>query len=397
MDERELRVRLRAIREPAPPPDLRSRLERDIPGSSRQPESVWWPERAWTMARIGTVTASTAAVGVAAWLALSFGLGPGGTVAFAAVLEPVAQATAQAGAAHVVLEMLTREGEDFSFVNLDGDMQPVEAWLELPKTPGDSGRARLDKPDRIYVFDGAETVFYHPHRREAYRVVGAGVDMDVFWPAAWVREIQNRPAEGIEVLAHEESSDRGRILLREKAAPGRRLEPSFLGDFDRETEVVWDLATQRLLELRRWVYVEDRRRLFSELTSIEYLDSIADDTFRLDLPADVRWGGVTDVALDVAALGPREVAVRLFEAALKGDRRMLEQLCPSPATVDFLLDASTRPSELLFIGEPFRSGDYPGVYVPYKVRYGARGLVKEHNLALRDDNPMKRWVYDGGI
>jgi hypothetical protein len=187
------------------------------------------------------------------------------------------------------------------------------------------------------------------------------------------------------------------MLLREHAAPGRRLEPSFLGDFDRETEVVWDLATQRLLELRRWVYDGDQRRLFSELTSVEYLDSIEDDTFRIDLPADVRWGGVTDAPADIAALGPREVTVRLFEAASKGDRPMLEQLCPSPATVDFLLDVTHRPSELLFVGEPFRSGDYPGVYVPYRVRFGPDGRVKEHNLALRDDNPMQRWVYDGGI
>jgi hypothetical protein len=161
------------------------------------------------------------------------------------------QATARVGAVHVVLNMLTREGEDFSFVNLDGDMQPVEAWIEWPAIPGDAGRARLDKPDRIYVFDGEETVFYHPRRREAYRAVGAGVDMDPFWPAAWVREILNRPANKVEVLAREESAGRGRMLLREHAAPGRRLEPSFLGDFDRETEVVWDLATQRVHHPRR--------------------------------------------------------------------------------------------------------------------------------------------------
>ncbi len=46
-------------------------------------------------------------------------------------------------------------------------------------------------------------------------------------------------------------------------------------------------------------------------------------------------------------------------------------------------------------GEPFRSGDYPGVYVPYKVRFSAG--VREHNLALRNDNPQNRWVYHGGI
>jgi hypothetical protein len=391
MDVRELKRRLRAIREPAPPPELRDRLERGIPDSPRQPESAWWPERSWTMAKIGAVTVSAAAIGAAGWIAATLFLGPGGTTtAYAAALEPVAQATARTNAVHVILRMLTREGEDFTFVNLGGELQPVEAWV-------DSGRARMDKPDRITVFDGKETVFYHPSRREAFRSAGSGIDTDLFWPAAWVREIQSRPGGEVEVLSRDTSGGRGRILLREKAAPGRRLAPSFLGDFDRETEVVWDLETQRLLGLRRWVYTGDQRRLFSELLSVEYLDAIPDERFRLELPADVRWGGISEAPAVFASLGPREIAARLFDAAVKGDRKTLEILCPSPATVDFLLDAKTRPSELLFLGEPFRSGEYPGVYVPYKVRYGPQGSVRAHNLALRDDNPALRWVYDGGI
>jgi hypothetical protein len=65
--------------------------------------------------------------------------------------------------------------------------------------------------------------------------------------------------------------------------------------------------------------------------------------------------------------------------------------------VDWLLEEAHRPTELLFLGEPFRGGRYPGVYVPYRVRFGKEGQVKEFNLALRNDNPQRRWVYDGGI
>ena len=61
--------------------------------------------------------------------------------------------------------------------------------------------------------------------------------------------------------------------------------------------------------------------------------------------------------------------------------------------VDWLLD--NRPSEVLFIGDPFRAGGYPQVFVPYRVRFGEE--IKEFNLALRNDNSQNRWVFDGGI
>mgnify|MGYP006191214323 CR=1 FL=1 len=35
---------------------------------------------------------------------------------------------------------------------------------------------------------------------------------------------------------------------------------------------------------------------------------------------------------------------------------------------------------IAFIGEPFRSGSYAGVYVPYEVRIGDRGAVRKANL-----------------
>jgi len=393
MRDRELKRRLRAIREPSAPPSLEARLEQDIPESAWQPESWWSPRRWWTMA------AASAAVIVMAWMTAGLVLGPGVTTAtFAATLEPAVAATSRANAAHVVLNMLTRQGEDFSYVNLDGELERVEAWVEWPLRPEDPGRARIDKLDRIYRFDGEETIFYHPKRNEAFRGAGRGVDLDLFWPAAWVRQIQNLPDDDVEVLAHEEKGGKGWLVLREKGASIAPLEPSFLGDFDRETEVEWDLKTERLTGLKRWVYVDGERRLFSELVVIDYLPSLDDRIFELDVPDDVRWGGVKKAPIELATLGPREVAKTLFAAAQRGDRATLEMFCGSPNMVDFLLEDRHRPTEILFIGEPFQAGDYPGVYVPYKIRLGSNpSAIKAFNLALRNDNKHHRWLFDGGI
>ena len=374
MNQKELQRRLRDIRNPAPPPGLRDRLESGIPDFQEQPERRWGGG-SWTMMRIATVTA-TAAVMIAA--AVWIGIGPGGTsVTFAAALDPVLQATDGARAVHVVLRMLTREGEDFSYVNLDGEPRTVEAWIEWPQEPGDKGRARVDKTDRIYVHDGTQSVFYHPLRGEAYKGSGE-FGHGLFWPAAWVRQIRNRPNANVDVLVHEEIGNRGRLLIREKGAEIAPLEPSFLGDFDRETEVAWALD--------------------SNLLSIDYLPSIDDAVFELQLPESVRWGGVPEAPVALLELGPREVALRFFDAALDGDREQLELFCGSPSMVDWLLDEKRRPTEILYIGEPFHAGDYPGVYVPYKVRFGTGWFsLKEFNLALRNDNDQHRWVFDGGI
>jgi len=397
MRDRELKKRLRALREPEAPPELGARLERGIPDTVRQPESMRRPGRVWTMPKMAAVAAGTFAMTITLWLVTGFILGLFGPPVVANVLAPVAAATDRIQAVHVVLSMLTREGEDFSYVNLDGEPQRVEAWVEWPQGPGESGRARMDKVDRIYAFDGTGTVFYHPKRNEAYKGRGRGIDLDLFWPAAWVRYLRSIPSSEVEVVAHDENGGKGRLVLRQKGVRVEGLEPSFLGDFDREIEVEWDTDTYLLTGLRRWVYHEGQRVLFSELESIEYLESVDDETFRPDLPRDVRWGGVKDAPIEVLALGPREVAIRFFEAVKSGDRETLELYCGSPSMVDWLLEEAHGQTELVFLGEPFRGGNYPGVYVPYRVRFGKEGRVKEHNLALRNDNDQRRWVYDGGI
>ena len=56
--------------------------------------------------------------------------------------------------------------------------------------------------------------------------------------------------------------------------------------------------------------------------------------------------------------------------------------------------------EIVEIGKPFQSGEYPGWFVPYKIKLRYLGViphVKEFNLALRNDNPAGRYTVDGGF
>ena len=395
MRDTELKRRLRSVREPAPDPSLRVRLEQGIPDSFRQRESWWRPERTWSMAKIGTATvAATAIVGAVIWISVAFLLGPGSTtVGFAAALDRVVDGTGAARAVHMVMQTLGREGEDYGFVNLGGTPLRMELYVVAPRGEKDRGEFRIEKPDRLTVFDGKEFVHFFKARNEAMRSEPGGLTSAGYWPANWIRNIQQLSADKAELLVRQEKAGRGRIVFREKGVDTRPLAPSFLGDFDRETEIVWDLATGRLTGFRVWVFHARERILFQELVSIEYLESIDQALFDAQLPQDVRWTGPRPGSVGDDAPGPKEVARLVFQAAIDHDRATLELYCPSPAMIDWAL--KQRNLEILHIGEPFQAGNYPGVYVPYRIRVD--GKVKEWQMAVRNDNAERRWMFDGGV
>lgn len=53
-------------------------------------------------------------------------------------------------------------------------------------------------------------------------------------------------------------------------------------------------------------------------------------------------------------------------------------------------------AELMHVGSAFRSGLYPGLFVPVEVvlKDGSRESLC---LALRNDNPRRVWIVDGGF
>ena len=52
--------------------------------------------------------------------------------------------------------------------------------------------------------------------------------------------------------------------------------------------------------------------------------------------------------------------------------------------------------QVIKIGESFKSGKYPGEFIPYEIKL-KDGTIKKWKLALRNDNPNKVWLVDGGL
>jgi len=391
MTNEQVEMRLRAHGSYRVPPDLQERLEQTIPSTFREPERRWRQRRSWKMAKLGMLTAAAAAALVLGYISLG---NPGR--ANADVLKPVATASGNVAAVHLTLRALSRDGEDFSYVNLQGSMQPLEVWVEAPTKTTASGRMRVEKSDRMYVFDGKTSTFYFPSRNEVLRQSGGKIDYRVLWPATWVDEIW-KASSSLRVVSYDETNGRARMVTHQDGPAMNGRQPAHFDDFERETELEWDLGSKQLTGLRRFVYASGARTLVMELVTIEYPARLADSLFTVQLRSDVREAGVLKAPADIIKLEPREVARRFWQAAIDGDWETVRLYCPAPSMIDWL--KQNRPTKLVELGTAFRSGSYPGVFVPYKVEMTIGGVsaVLSKNLALRNDNPDGRYVFDGGI
>jgi len=52
--------------------------------------------------------------------------------------------------------------------------------------------------------------------------------------------------------------------------------------------------------------------------------------------------------------------------------------------------------EIVSLGTPYKDPGYPGVFVPYEIRF-QNGETKKFRLAVRQDNPGQPWYFDGGL
>jgi hypothetical protein len=52
--------------------------------------------------------------------------------------------------------------------------------------------------------------------------------------------------------------------------------------------------------------------------------------------------------------------------------------------------------EIVSLGTPYKEAPYPGVFVPYEIRF-QNGETKQFRLAVRQDRPGQPWYFDGGL
>ena len=135
------------------------------------------------------------------------------------------------------------------------------------------------------------------------------------------------------------------------------------------------------------------RRMEDPMDWIRYCTSWDTDG---PLPEGVDWVDITGEPEGRLFVGitPVQAVARMFHYMDPWRPEVLKEILWS-YHLDALKD-SYEGSRIRKIGRPFRSGTYCGVYVPVTVE--RRGGGRERlTIALRNDNPDRVWVVDGGI
>ncbi|MDE6374236.1 MAG: hypothetical protein K2L09_00585 [Alistipes sp.] len=164
-------------------------------------------------------------------------------------------------------------------------------------------------------------------------------------------------------------------------------------------EYRFDKASGRLLDLRITAILPGgNRSVLLESTDIAY-DEPVEQAIWTTVPEDIEWIDLTEPvsATQLADIPAEEAAIRILRAMGPWDEALLGQaLYYYGANARKQIEARYGGLAIISTDKAVRSGEYPGVFVPCKVLL-ADGKTEKLMLALRNDNPEKCWLVDGGL
>lgn len=353
------------------------------------------------------LVAAAAAIIVIAALSITFWHKSIPTASAAQVLAEAAEATENLRSVHIKAQVRTIPHDNFELIGLDYDFVPNEMWKEFDGTP--EGKWRIEKPGRIVVMDGNSSLLLIKPNRAAKGGVHTGfvgwlqplLDVDKVLDS----ELRLAQAQSSELLLTHGQGPDGRdklIVTVEALAQG-----DFTNDWLKNKSIpasdncriyTFDAQTKLLEGLEVYVHTEKEDVLVLKITDIEYNVEINPSLFALALPQDVIWYGEPKELADnlkYQQMTPKETAMAFFQACAREDWDEFLKFW-SASAVDQQLKDYLGGLEIVSIGEPFKSGLYPGWFVPYEIKF-KNGYTKKMNLAVRNDNPARRYVVDGGI
>ncbi len=366
--------------------------------------------RIWRQIMNSRITryAAAAMIIVAAIFAVSIFNKTTPTASAAQVLQDAINAVSDLWSVHMKARMRTLPGDNFSLIGLDYRFVPIKMWK---RTNADNQvQWRVEKPGRVLLMDGQNTIMFI---RPNY-----GVLQEEPWPLgcydSWsgrllnVRELldnelqnaKNHPDREV-CLRHEEIEGRDKIILEVDITTyldeDDYLRNTFISDSDHLKVYQFDAETKLLEGLQVYVHTADQDVLIFEVTDIEYNTEIDDDVFTLDLPEDVIWYKEPEVLQDnkrYEEMTPKEAARAFFQACAEENWEEVLKFWTG-SRIDDDLKEYLGGLEIMSLGEPFKSKGYTrsGWFVPYEIRLKS-GELRKHNLAIRKDNPAKRFVVD---
>ncbi len=265
---------------------------------------------------------------------------------------------------------------------------------------------RIEKSGRVVLYDGMNQYLWMPETKEAIKG-NANADF-IGWfkimldPSSilW-KEKENAENDGSKFSM---SESKGKIFV----AITSKAQGNFLNDYlkntsiqqsDNRREYVFDNKTKLLKGLKVYLLENKTETLILNIENINYDINIEPTAFAITLPNGVQW---QELNLNVANetfsnISSKRAAELIFEALSKKDFDSNKEVWTQYNFVSKkMLGDFYGGLQVIKIGEPFKSGIYPGEFVPYEIKL-TNGNTKSFKLALRNDNPNKVWIVDGGL
>jgi hypothetical protein len=354
--------------------------------------------------------AAAAIILIAAFLSLTIWDKGVPNVMASEVLTSAIEAVQNVYSVHIKAQLRTRPQENFSYINPELDFVSVEMWAKYCEDG--RNRMRIDKPHRQLTMDGETATMIIGHSYVTQIKTSAYACFNSDWLSSLMmvngllenelKMAQNDKKHEISVY-HEEINGQDKLILRRHSQAnvpkGDYLRNKFLEEAERTFYYYFDPETKLLEGMRLVVHIDEQDILIFEITDIEYNPEIADAHFTLEIPKDAIYHKEPQILPDnekYAKMTPKEAALAFFTACAQENWDEYLKFT-TDSRVDEWWKRYLGGLEIVSIGEPFQSKGYRGGwYIPYEIKLKS-GSIKKHNLALRNDNPAKRWVVDGGI
>jgi hypothetical protein len=346
-----------------------------------------------------------------------FGLGAAASAAAVLVIIALAAPRAQAKAAdmmargaravanltsvHLRGQLRTLPADNFAYIDANNDFYPIEMWKQFEPEQ----KWRVEKPGRIVVMDGKQTLHYLKSTKVAVKLpqpTPSAFDTD------WLHRIANLSNTISNELRHAQAQGWKLGLTEETGADGHLksvvsvmakcglpdddyTKNKFFHDADTRRVYRFDSQTERLEAVQIYLVRSSGEVQIFNLSQIEYGQPIDPSVWQLDLPADVSWYQEPEKLADnekYSSLTAEQAARAFFEACGK---RNWDEVGKFMSPVTDQMKEYLGGLEIVSLGRPFTSKSYGGQFIPYEIKLRSQ----EFSVRVSNDNPAKRYVITG--
>lgn len=305
----------------------------------------------------------------------------------------------------ITMEVRSLPGEGFDFIGQEYEFIEYKFWKQF------SGLQpwRIEKPGRTVVFDGHDQFLFLP--KTSYAITTNKnprfVDwMNIFFEPRMILENEIAFTKAHKAVYKINKTNDEIILSINANALGNfrnnYLKNSSILESDNSRVYVFDRASMVLKSFELYLNAGGKSTNVIKIKSIAYNIPIQASIFSIQLPANVQWHPyiMDDYVKAFTNIDSKEAAKRFFKALEDEDFNAI-----SPVWSVLQITDKEKLNEICSIygglqvvnlGDPFKSGLYPGEFVPFEIKLKS-GDIEKFYLALRNDNPHNTWKVDGGL